>query len=187
MKKYVDFDFVKFQKELLAQSPLNLIVNPQFPKFKLFEDGDRYGFNVSNPNYERFARNLPTAIEEMKAEYIRRMELDCNTLGSQKAELIEDILIKKYPDYGFYCPYDISGNMGVEIQITKYYEEEEFTWTPSVWITQNGPVAIKYLTDFMPFDMAIDIIKILTEICQSRISMTYKGKELLCYENGVAV
>ena len=120
------------------------------------------------------------------------MELDGNTLGSQKADLIDDLLTKKYPDYGFYCPYDISSGMGVEIQITKYIEEidedgETFTWNPSIWITQNGPVAFRYLTNFMPFDMAMDIVQTLTRVCQSKISLTYKGKELYCYENGVAV
>lgn len=197
MKKYIDFNFVDFQKELLSKSPLNLIVNPNFPTFRLFEvEDERYGKIYS---YERngnaspsICRNLEMAIKELKKSFISEMELDNNSLGAQKADLIEDLLIKKYPDYGFYCPYDISNGMGVEVQIIKYIEEidedgETFTWNPSIWITQNEPVAFRYLTNFMPFDMAMDIVQTITRVCQSKISLTYKGKELYCYENGVAV
>ncbi|MFQ9545281.1 MAG: hypothetical protein ACLR02_09715 [Clostridium sp.] len=189
MKKYIDFDFVAFQRELLKKSPFNLIVNPDFPNYRLFEENGLYNYERDGKPSAQKCRDINTAIEKMKASFIGDVERDNNSLGAQKADLIEDSLIKKYPEYGFYCPYDIEN--GVEIQITKYEEIDEdgeaFILNPSIWVTQNGPVAIKYLTNFMPFDMAIDIIKILTEICQSRISMTYKGKKLLCYENGVSV
>lgn len=197
MKKYIDFDFVKFQKELLEKSPLNLIVNPNFPKYRLFEiDDDRYeklyGCDINDSNFEGTARTLDRAIQDMKRDFIYELERDNNSLGAQKASLVEDILSEKYTDtdYQFYCPYDIE--LGVEVQITKYIEEidedgEVFTWNPSIWITQNEPVAFRYLTNFMPFDMAMDIVQTITRVCQSKISLTYKGKELYCYENGVAV
>ena len=194
MKKYIDFDFRNFQKELLSKSPLNLIVNPKFPKFELFEtdnkkNGKVYGFDVNNSNHEGIARTLDRAIEEMKQAYIREIEIDNNSLGAQKADLIEDIFAKKYiySDYQFNCFYDIE--LGVKLQIVRFIENEYGTaWNSTdLWITQNESIEFRCLTDFMPCQMAIDIVQIITRVCQSKISLTYKGKELYCYENGEAI
>ena len=189
MKKYIDFDFIEFQKELLSKSPLNLIVNPHFPKFELFEADDErygkvYGFDVNNSDHEGIALTLDRAIEEMKKEYVNTLRSDNNSLLSQKAKMLEEIFTKRYPDYWFYGTNDIE--LGVEINIRKM-NTDEYDFIPEIWIFSNSSTAFRYLTNFMPFDMAMDIVQTMSRVCHSKMSLTYKGKELYCYENGVAV
>lgn len=64
---------------------------------------------------------------------------------------------------------------------------DEYDFIPEIWICSNSSTAFRYLTNFMPFDMAMDIVQTMSRVCHSKMSLTYKGKELYRYENGVAV